>query len=112
MNKREAIQAMISGDKVKLEKMSGEFIYYCTVDGYFKYQDGSQSNLTLGKDGKWEIYKEPKQKVKMWQFVVVDGKDVAMTELFYRDAEAAERVTGCGVVFKADWTEIEVEVEE
>lgn len=71
-------------------------------------------------DIEYRIKPKEKQKVKMWQWVYKDhyGGYIELTQQFYESKEDASQDyrmthTGCEeVLFKADWTEIEVEVED
>lgn len=86
MNKKEAIQAMLDGEKVTVPLWSKGTYAYCqksTLDFLINNSRGVRGlNLNgILKEG-WEIYKEPKKKVKLWRFVINTGE---VTTYFYTE---------------------------
>ena len=112
MNNREAIQAMLDGEKVKLSVWStGDFL---EMDDDGDYIDSVGTCITMGDygSGEWEIYKEPKKKVKMWQWVIKHSASgrLCITDGFYTGKDSLP--SPLEPVQKAEWTEIEMEIEE
>lgn len=73
MNKKEAIVEMMQGKKVTNQHIDGylymndnqEFVYYeDTLGNYFELV-----NMNTVNQNNWQIYKEPKKKVKFYQYV-------------------------------------------
>lgn len=65
MNKREAIQAILDGKKVRRKDWSNKN-YFCLliVDGF---NDSNRNNFYINseKNDNWELYEEPKPKKKL-----------------------------------------------
>ena len=58
----------------------------------------------------WKIYKEPKKKVKMWKWLVIDNDGEYCDSTSYFDCIEMVRKYHDEVIQKLDYTEIEVEV--
>jgi hypothetical protein len=110
MNKAEAIAAMLGGKKVRgINWEPEEFIFYKGSRFFGRMHFPVDINYT--NCDQWEIYQEPKPKVKMWQFVIRNGNNrPCLTPEFYSSArDIALNGHTTKVVQRADWTEIEVE---
>ena len=55
------------------------------------------------------LEKSKKSKVKKWQWIVSDEKNVLLTNYFYSDLESVKNSFPDRSLRRADWTEIEVE---
>ena len=109
MYKKEAIQAMLDGKKVK---HIGDRRYWEYLDNAFYYNGTLRGIIGMYSDG-YKIYKPPKQKVKVWQWVIqIDPDSPRLTIHFYPNREAVESTVVGEILQRADWTEIEVEVED
>lgn len=115
MNKKEAIQAMLDVKCVYHVKWEqGEFCKINDVGRIIRYERGCFSQIDINsqpEDG-WEIYEEPKKKVKMYQWIIQYRKEnPRLSVVFYEDFSDASLSQGdYDVIQRADWTEIEVEV--
>ena len=59
----------------------------------------------------WEIYEEPKKKVKMYKWAVQWHNRSYPEDTHHYYTNESEVPTGCKVIKRLDYTEIEVEVE-
>ena len=116
MNKREAIQAMLDGEKVTIKKSGAVVSMYSDDQCDVCYtSDHGYVSLFLYEYEGWEIYKEPAKKVKMWQWVIkscLPGASPRLTEAFCTSWDVYCLPDHFEMVQRADWTEIEVEVTE
>ena len=100
----EYIQAWLDGDIVQYQYSSWDAGIWHTVDKATDFDAGVM----------FRIKPKEKQKVKMWQWVFVDGTGiVGITGGFFKNEEDAQNYIGRGELLqRADWTEIEVEVDD
>ena len=84
MNKREAIQAMLDGEKVFKEYWVGEEGAYLSISekGLIKDEKGQDVAINNFRNIGWQIYKESAKKVKMWQWIAKDDTEVFITQIF------------------------------
>jgi len=112
MNNREAIQAMLDGKKVRDYRWEPcRFVSY--YNDALRTEDDIHFNInSYGIGDDWEIYKEPKKKVKMWQWVIKHSASgrICITDGFYTGKDSLP--SPLEPVQKAEWTEIEMEIEE
>ena len=85
---------------------------------YNEWIDCQDNTPTWNENVKYRIKPKEKQKVKMWQWVFkYGGSDTLYTTAYFcEDKEEAQARLGYGhsgeeALFKADWTEIEVEID-
>lgn len=118
MNKREALQAMLEGKKITHGDKSGllyKYIYmYIDTDGVLRYDDGTDGGGFLAEhiiNTGWEIYEEPKKKVRYYRPNVIrnsNGKILKTRDRKFIPSKNAELYSyqDCDIL---DWEEIEVE---
>lgn len=119
MNREEAIKAMLDGKRVRgIEWELGMYSYYELTrvfpDFPFRlvYKESNQPLDFLYEAENWELYKEPKLKVKKWQWVIsYTPHNEQLTIYFYAHADDLQKNMVDGkIIQRADWTEIEVSV--
>lgn len=121
MNREEAIKAMLEGKKVRINTwFSNVYCYFdiqCTQMPFRHVSnsgDDIMSNFLLHKENIWELYVEPKQKIKKWQWIIKLSNNITeqLTVGFYKNAKKVlEDYHSSTIIQQADWTMIEVEDE-
>jgi len=109
MTKEEAIVAMIQGKSV----ISNDHVFICVykyIDGKFYLNDTVIDVNNMCKNG-FELYKEPKKKVKkcLW---IVKSKNldmISLTTVFYNVDAKVNPCPGQEIIGPALWSEIEVD---
>lgn len=119
MNKKEAIQAMLDGKKVQHEAQSPDAYRHIDGEGKFVGTTGGiepfeRMDLNEMAIGSWQIYEDPKLKVKMWQWVYrpTGGRYTRTTDRFFKNESGFHKGVIGKIIQRADWTEIEVEDSE
>ena len=101
----EYIQAWLDGDIVQYQYSSWDAGIWHTVDKATDFDAGVM----------FRIKPKEKQKVKMWQWVYAEHitNIIKISDGFFTNEEDAQDLLGTdNVIQRADWTEIEVEVED
>ncbi len=104
------------GKKIRSERwISGDYLTLNYVGDYYmvgKIQSGTEDAFTINERD-WYPYEEPKQKVKMWQaLVILSNGQHSSTNAFYKSVDHYDSFNGhVGKFIKLlPHTEIEVEV--
>ena len=84
-------------------------IHFCNVTHLWRHRGGVEAEPDFNV-GNWEIYTGAKPRVKMWQWIYSRSGELWMSENFLTD-NAAITTYGTNLVRRADWTEIEIEIE-
>ena len=108
MTKKEAIRAMLDGKKVKHEGDHGEG--YWSYNGAFLFNGKNNSPSAMVNEG-WEIYQEPKKKVKktFWRAWCIIG-DCLCPSSFYETKEDAKAASVDPII--VDWEKKVIEIDE
>lgn len=118
MTRKEAWQAILSGEKVSPPNQPDAYMYYDDGRDYHHWRyvnsdgvDDVINHIMDDPDG-YTIYVPPKKVVQMWQYVYIkDNENPRVSEAYFTDeAEAAAALAPCQVLQQADWTEIEIEM--
>jgi len=111
MNKKEAIQAMLNGEKVKGKGWIDEYIFYNEHENKFMDELCEPVDLNDFSNTKiYSIHQPPKQKVKKWLWICKDNYGPEfISACLYENEEEAQKRTNHRVIKRADWSEIEVE---
>ena len=111
MNNREALKALIAGHKIRRTPWPKDQYIYLNVDGMIEAEDRKLTGFCFHND-LWEIYTEPKRKVKYAPAIArfsIDAYPERPCNL-YPSEEAARNSLGAAFI-QLDWANA-VEVEE
>ena len=81
MNTKEAIQALIDGNKVRNRMWSSYIYMYFDEDTLFDSNGNKFNTISMSFSDDWEIYEEPKKTVTIEKWLVSNGMrfDIAET---------------------------------
>jgi hypothetical protein len=104
MNRQQAIIALANGERITVDGKDGYFYLY-ENEIRSNYYEGSYhfEEVFYNKDG-YQIYKEPKKKIKKWLWVTKGVVDHYISQQYYLDG-----VTPDHGVQRLEWSMIEVE---
>ena len=115
MTKVEAIKAMLNGKMIKHSSSNTNRIWKYK-NNYFVKGGLITNTNEMVLDG-YEIYETPKPRVKVWQWIIKHNTPnipPRLTTGFFATENEASNDLLCAddkIIQRADWTEIEVEVE-
>ena len=108
MNKREAIQAMLEGKKIRQNHWSKDYYISMNDCGTIYNSASTMKDLNgMWRDG-WEVYEEPKPKTKYYRRKWIKLDDMLITHHRWCETKEGFDEVWEGDEMSPDWEEIEI----